>query len=131
MKKSEYLNKAINTKDILRRIVKMRIVDVLFGVDRDDLNYVDCLYPYVEDIFGIDCCIESSYQDGILKEYYNNNYEADISYEQLLDVFSKAEKLCDELPENKKDKILLVNEELKPIIDNITKTKIKTKKNVK
>lgn len=78
----KYINamyeKAKNTEDPIRRIVKLHALDVLYGNNgRDDLNYVDALYPAVEALFTTDVCIESIEKKTVLKAYYEENYSCE------------------------------------------------------
>ena len=78
----KYINamyeKAKNTEDPIRRIIKLHALDVLYGNNgRDDLNYVDALYPAVEALFTTDVCIESIEKKTVLKAYYEENYSCE------------------------------------------------------
>ena len=48
--------KSLREPDTIRQIIKRHTLDVLCGVDRDELDYVDVLYPAIEGLFGVDIC---------------------------------------------------------------------------
>lgn len=125
----EIKNNANNTKDILRNIIKKHSLDIIFGNDREELNYVDGLYPFVEMIFGTEICKESIVDEHILKNYYEENYNTIISYDGLLEIFSGAKKICDELDD--KNKILKFSKDFEIIINNVCKQKVTAKTSVK
>ncbi len=116
MTRQETYEKAKKDPDIIRRIVKLHVLDTINGNGRDDLNFVDGLYPAIEEMFGIDVCLECMGNKNALKDYYEENYDQGISYEQLKSYFDSAKEICDNLPIDKKDKILKV---CKEFIDDV------------
>ena len=130
MSVEEVRNNINNTQDILRRIIKVHSLDTVLGNDnREDLNYVDVLYPYVEKIFGLDACLASINDKNSLRSFYEENYELDVSYDKLLEIFSGAKEICDGLTEN--NKLLNVSDDLEDVIKEITDKKIAIKATVK
>lgn len=126
----EIRNNINNTKDVLVRIIKAHLLDTVFGnEDREDLNYVDVLYPYIEKIFGLDVCLAAINDENLLRSFYEENYESSVSYDKLLEVFSGAKEICEGLTEN--NKLLNVSDDLENIIKEITDKKIAIKATVK
>ena len=127
MTRQETYEKAKKDPDIIRRIVKLHVLDTINGNGRDDLNFVDGLYPAIEEMFGIDVCLECIGKKNALKDYYEENYNQEIDYEQLKSYFDSAKKICDNIPTDKKDKILKVCKEFRDdVLGKYTQTK-KTK----
>ena len=130
MSVEEVRNNINNTQDILRRIIKVHSLDTVLGNDnREDLNYVDVLYPYVEKIFGLDACLASINDKNSLRSFYEENYELDVSYDKLLEIFNGAKEICESLTEN--NKLLNVSDDLEDVIKGITDRKIAIKATVK
>ena len=126
----ETRNNINNTKDIIRRIIKAHSLDTVLGNNsREDLNYVDVLYPYVEKIFGLDVCLAAINDKNLLRSFYEENYESSVSYDKLLEVFSGAKEICEGLIEN--NKLLKVSDDLENVIKEITDKKIAIKAAVK
>ena len=126
----ETRNNINNTKDIIRRIIKAHSLDTVLGNNsREDLNYVDVLYPCVEKIFGLDVCLASINDKNLLRSFYEENYESGVSYDKLLEVFSGAKEICEGLTEN--NKLLKVSDDLENVIKEITDKKIAIKATVK
>lgn len=126
----ETRNNINNTKDIIRRIIKAHSLDTVLGNNsREDLNYVDVLYPYVEKIFGLDVCLAAINDKNLLRSFYEENYESSVSYDKLLEVFSGAKEICEGLTEN--NKLLKVSDDLENVIKEITDKKIAIKAAVK
>ena len=119
-----------NTKDVLRKIIKAHSLDTIFGNDnREGLNYVDVLYPYIEKIFGLEVCLTSINDRTYLRSFYEENYESSVSYDKLLEIFSGAKKICESLTES--NKLLNVSDEFEEIIKEIKGKKIAVKTTVK
>ena len=59
MTREELYEKSKKEEDVIRRIVKLHVLDTIYGNNRSELDYVDALYPGVEELFGIDACIDS------------------------------------------------------------------------
>lgn len=126
----ETRNNINNTKDIIRRIIKAHSLDTVLGNNsREDLNYIDVLYPYVEKIFGLDVCLAAINDKNLLRSFYEENYESSVSYDKLLEVFSGAKEICEGLTEN--NKLLKVSDDLENVIKEITDKKIAIKAAVK
>lgn len=126
----ETRNNINNTKDIIRRIIKAHSLDTVLGNNsREDLNYVDVLYPYVEKIFGLDVCLAAINDKNLLRSFYEENYESSVSYDKLLEVFRGAKEICEGLTEN--NKLLKVSDDLENVIKEITDKKIAIKAAVK
>ncbi len=126
----ETRNNINNTKDIIRRIIKAHSLDTVLGNNsREDLNYVDVLYPYVEKIFGLDVCLASINDKNLLRSFYEENYESSVNYDKLLEIFSGAKEICEGLTEN--NKFLNVSDDLKDVIEEIIDKKIAIKATVK
>lgn len=126
----EIRNDVNNTKDILRRVIKAHSLDTLIGSDnREDLNYVDVLYPCIEKIFGLDVCLAAINDKNLLKSFYEENYESSVSYDRLLEIFSGAKEICENLTEN--NKLLNVSNDLEDVIKEIVDKKITIKATVK
>lgn len=126
----EIRNNVNNTKDILRRVIKVHLLDTLIGNDnRDGLNYVDVLYPCIEKIFGLNICLAAINDKNLLRSFYEENYESSVSYDKLLEVFSGAKEICESLTEN--NKLLKVSDDLENVIKEITDKKIAIKATVK
>lgn len=125
---------AINIKsnnDIIREVIILHSKDILFGNNRDELNYVDCIYPYIEKIFGLDTCLLSINDPDVLNTYYEGNFNTSISYNNLLEIFNNVKKSCDTLIN--KDNIINIgeNSDLNNIINNICSARKEVKTNVK
>lgn len=114
-----------NEKDPIRKIIKSYVKDVTLGNGRDNLNYVDALYPAVELIFGADTCINALENNEVLKKYYDTNFSADISYDNVCRIFSSYINLIEHM-KNDEDILMVCNEAIKAF-DNLDKTK-KSKK---
>lgn len=94
--------KAETEPDTLRQIIKLHTLDVLVGNNRETLNYVDVLYPAIEQLFGVDMCIQALGDKDALRMYYESNFDTDISYDTLRNFFNEARKTCDKIKEEKR-----------------------------
>lgn len=117
----------MNTKkdnDIICDVIRLHCEDTLFGNGRHELNYVDCIYPYIEKIFGLTICLLSINDPEILKNYYDENFHAIFTYSDLLNFFGDVKKSCDAL--NNKDSIINISEnpDLNIVINDICNSKI-------
>lgn len=123
MTRQETYEKAKNDPDIIRRIVKLHVLDTIYGNERNDLNFVDGLYPAVEEMFGIDTCLDCIGSKNALKDYYEENYNQEISYEELKSYFNSAKEICDCIPDEKKDKIINVSNDFIKVLEKIYSNK--------
>lgn len=83
--------------DTIRQIIKLHTLDVLCGNEREELTYVDALYPAIEGLFGVDTCIDALGDKNALRAFYEGNFNTDISYDQLRNFFDEARKTCDKI----------------------------------
>ena len=91
MTREETYQKWQKENDTIRQIIGLHALDTLCGNNRDDLNYVDGLYPLVEGLFGVDICIESLGDKNLLRSYYEENYDSSkMSYDELNYLFKKS-----------------------------------------
>lgn len=116
-----------SNKDIIREVIKLHSKDTLFGNDRDELNYVDCIYPHIEKIFGLSICLLSINDPDILRTYYEENFDTSISYNDLLEVFNNVKKSCDSLGD--KNNIIKTGEN--PYLNNAINDICNSKKEIK
>ena len=90
-------DKSIREPDTIRQIVKLHTLDVLCGNKREELTYVDALYPAIEGLFGVDTCISALSDENALREFYEGNFNTDIGYDVLRNFFDEARKTCDKI----------------------------------
>lgn len=120
-------------KDTIRQIIGLHALDTLCGNNRDDINYVDGLYPLVEGLFGVDICIESLGDKNLLRSYYEENYDSSkMSYDELNSLFNKSRNVYEEGKEKAKESNIDFDEKalkvMKKIIDVVSKKVYNTKK---
>lgn len=97
MTREETYQKWQKEKDTIRQIIGLHALDTLCGNNRDDINYVDGLYPLVEGLFGVDICIESLGDKNLLRSYYEENYDSSkMSYDELNSLFNKSRNVYEE-----------------------------------
>ncbi len=123
-------SKAEKESDVMRKIVMLHTLDTIYGNKRENLNYVDGLYPAIETLFGVDACIASLESKYALRARYEENYDSSIDYNTLQSYFLKAKELCDNLPIEKNEKIINISDDLIKVLDNVYASR-KAKKNVK
>ncbi len=81
-------------ENILREIIKKHASDIVKGNDRDNLNFVDVIYPFIEKIFGVDTCVSAIENEDILQNYYEENYTGNPSYSEIEFYVERLVKLC-------------------------------------
>ena len=97
-------------KNILREIIKRHAKDTLLGNERENLNFVDVIYPFLEKIFGVDICTSSIENGDALQNYYEENYIGNPSFSDITLYVERVAKLC-EATEKERD-LLNINKEL-------------------
>ena len=132
MTREETYQKWQKEKDTIRQIIGLHALDTLCGNNRDDINYVDGLYPLV-DLFGVDICIESLGDKNLLRSYYEENYDSSkMSYDELNSLFNKSRNVYEEGKEKAKESNIDFDEKalkvMKEIIDVVSKKVYNTKK---
>lgn len=133
MTREETYQKWQKEKDTIRQIIGLHALDTLCGNNRDDLNYVDGLYPLVEGLFGVDICIESLGDKELLRSYYEENYDSSkMSYDELNSLFNKSRNVYEEGKEKAKESNIDFYEKslnvMKEIIDVVSNKVYSTKK---
>ncbi len=133
MTREETYQKWQKEKDTIRQIIGLHALDTLCGNNRDDINYVDGLYPLVEGLFGVDICIESLGDKNLLRSYYEENYDSSkMSYDELNSLFNKSRNVYEEGKEKAKESNIDFDEKalkvMKEIIDVVSKKVYSTKK---
>lgn len=133
MTREETYQKWQKEKDTIRQIIGLHALDTLCGNNRDDLNYVDVLYPLVEGLFGVDICIESLGDKDLLRSYYEENYDSSkMSYDELNSLFNKSRNVYEEGKEKAKESNIDFYEKslnvMKEIIDVVSNKVYSTKK---
>lgn len=133
MTREETYQKWQKEKDTIRQIIGLHALDTLCGNNRDDLNYVDGLYPLVEGLFGVDICIESLGDKDLLRSYYEENYDSSkMSYDELNSLFNKSRNVYEEGKEKAKESNIDFYEKslnvMKEIIDVVGNKVYSTKK---
>ncbi|MFR5756343.1 MAG: hypothetical protein ACLUD7_02800 [Lachnospiraceae bacterium] len=133
MTREETYQKWQKEKDTIRQIIGLHALDTLCGNNRDDLNYVDGLYPLVEGLFGVDICIESLGDKDLLRSYYEENYDSSkMSYDELNSLFNKSRNVYEEGKEKAKESNIDFYEKslnvMKEIIDVVSNKVYSTKK---
>ena len=133
MTREETYQKWQKEKDTIRQIIGLHALDTLCGNNRDDINYVDGLYPLVEGLFGVDICIESLGDKNLLRSYYEENYDSTkMSYDELNSLINKSRNVYEEGKEKAKESNIDFDEKalkvMKKIIDVVSKKVYNTKK---
>ena len=133
MTREETYPKWQKEKDTIRQIIGLHALDTLCGNNRDDINYVDGLYPLVEGLFGVDICIESLGDKDLLRSYYEENYDSSkMSYDELNSLFNKSRSVYEEGKEKAKESNIDFGEKslnvMKEIIDVVSNKVYSTKK---
>ena len=90
-------DKSEREPDTIRQIIKLHTLDILYGNNREQLNYVDALYPSIEGLFGIDICTASLGDKNALRTFYEGNFNTEISYDELRNFFDEAKKTCNKI----------------------------------
>lgn len=104
MTREELYQKWKKETDTPRQIIGLHVLDTLYGNNREDMNYVDGLYPLVEELFSVDVCIEALNNKNVLKDYYEENYAAsNMSYDDLNSLINKAKNIYEESKEKAKE----------------------------
>ena len=111
-------------KNILREIIKKHAKDTLLGNERENLNFVDVIYPFLEKIFGVDICTSSIENGDALQNYYEENYIGNPSFSEIVFYVERLVELCEATQEER---------ELLGIANDLDKyaEKVKTTKKVK
>ena len=133
MTREETYQKWQKEKDTIRQIIGLHALDTLCGNNRDDINYVDGLYPLVEGLFGVDICIESLGDKNLLRSYYEENYDSSkMSYDELNSLINKSKRVYEEGKEKAKESNIDFDEKslnvMKKIIDVVSNKVSSTKK---
>ena len=89
--------KSVREPDTIRQIIKLHTLDILCGNKREELTYVDALYPAIEGLFGVDICISALGDRNALRAFYESNFDTDVSYDDLRNFFDEARKSCDKI----------------------------------
>lgn len=117
------LEKVNNEKDIIRKIIKLKVIDVINGNNRDSLVYVDVLYPAIEALFGLDVCLDAISNKDVLKDVLEQKYNADIDYDTLKSYFESAVRICERT--NDEQRMLNINDDvnnaMKTVIQRLSK----------
>lgn len=129
-KRKELYEKTMKEKDTIRQIIKLHVLDCLFGNGgRESLDYVDTLYPALEALFGVDNCIASLNDKDLLKNVYNEEFDTNITYDTLLSYFDNAREICTKM--NDKDRLLKVCEDTVNMVEKVYNSKKQEKTHVK
>ncbi len=126
MTREELYEKSKKEKDVIRRIIKLHVLDTIYGNKRSELDYVDALYPGIETLFGIDVCIEALENKDSLRAAFEEKYSSDIDYDTLKEYFENATKMCERT--KKEEKLLKIYNEIITTMEkvyNSSKTKVK------
>ena len=99
----ELVKKIENEQDIIVKIVRKHILDTVVGnEEKEELDYVDIIYPALSVLFEPEVLYNSAEKKSILREYYENNYESNITYDDLLNYFVKAKDGIESTKDEKK-----------------------------
>ena len=121
----ELVRKIENEEDIVVKIVRKHILDTIVGnEDKEELDYVDVIYPALSILFEPEVLYNSAEKKSILREYYESNYDTNITYDDLLNYFAKAKDGIESTKDEKKR--LEFVEYLKEVMQNICLTKKET-----
>ena len=121
----ELVRKIENEEDIVVKIVRKHILDTIVGnEDKEELDYVDVIYPALSILFEPEVLYNSAEKKSILREYYESNYDTNITYDDLLNYFVKAKDGIESTKDEKKR--LEFVEYLKEVMQNICLTKKET-----
>ena len=126
MTREELYEKSKKEEDVIRRIIKLHVLDTVYGNKRSELDYVDALYPGVEALFEIDTCIEALENKDALRTAFEEKYSSDIDYDTLKAYFDNAAKMCERTKDE--EKLLKIYNETISIMEkvyNSSKTKVK------
>ena len=126
MTREELYEKSKGEEDVIRRIIKLHTLDTIYGHKRNEMDYVDALYPGVETLFGIDTCIESLENKHALRAAYEEKYASDIDYDTLKSYFENAALMCERTKDE--EKLMKVYNEIVAAMENVyntRKTKVK------
>lgn len=116
-----------NKECILTDIIMQHVEDTCFGSKREELNFVDVLYPSLERIFGLENCLNAPMDNDLLRTYYEANYDG-ISFDSLVDTYVNAKETCDQVHD--KDKLIEVEKKMSEFSNKVQSYR-KSKNNVK
>ena len=121
----ELVKKIENEQDIIVKIVRKHILDTVVGnEEKEELDYVDIIYPALSVLFEPEVLYNSAEKKSILREYYESNYDTNITYEDLLNYYIKAKEGIESTKDEKKR--LEFVEYLKDTMQKICLTKKET-----
>ncbi len=126
----ELVNKIEKEEDIIVKIVRKHILDTIVGnEEKEELDYADIIYPALSALFEPRVLYASAEKKSVLREYYESNYNTNITYDDLLNYFMKAKDGIESTKDEKK-KIGFVNF-LTETMNNICLTKKETVGSIK
>ena len=99
----ELVRKIESEEDIVVKIVRKHILDTIVGNEnKEELDYVDVIYPALSILFEPEVLYNSAEKKSILREYYESNYDTNITYDDLLNYFIKAKEGIESTKDEKK-----------------------------
>lgn len=121
----ELVNKIENEQDIIVKIVRKHILETIVGNDeKEEIDYIDIMYPALSVLFEPDVLYNSAETKSLLRDYYEANYDTNITYDDLLNYFNKAKDGIEGTKDEKKR--LEFVEYLKETMQKICLTKKET-----
>ena len=112
--------------NILIEVVRKHFEDTLKGNNRDELNYVDIIYPAIEFVFGFNVCYHSISDKDIFERAYNDNIGADLDFKGFVSYLNDVKELCNRI--NDKDKLLKIESDLHEFVVNLSEYKLELQK---
>lgn len=99
----ELVSKIEKEEDIIVKTVRKHIFETIIGNDeKEELDYVDIIYPSLAVLFDPEVLYNSAENKSVLREYYESNYDTNITYEDLLNYFIKAKEGIESTKDEKK-----------------------------
>lgn len=103
--------------NIITEVIEKHFKDTLVGNDREELNYVDVIYPAVEYMFGLHVCIEAIKYKNDSYTYLENRYKGNINFDKFVNTLENIKETCNKIHDN--NKLLSVADELYVYVINI------------
>ncbi|MEG2620895.1 MAG: hypothetical protein RSA10_02235 [Bacilli bacterium] len=87
---SELIKKIENEKDAIKRIVKLRVIDVTLGNAKEELSFTDIMYPVIEKLLGQNFVdnLDKLNEKEIIKESFIKNVSDENDYNVFEDVMN-------------------------------------------
>lgn len=121
----ELAKKIESEEDIIVKIVRKHILETIIGNEsKEELDFVDIIYPALSVLFEPEVLYNAAERKSVLREYYESNYETNITYDDLLNYFIKAKDGIESTKDEKKRMEFV--EYLKDTMQNICMTKNET-----